>query len=286
MIAPTTIADETSMAVDTSVEGNILGPAQLIPDVSGVPMDRGEHPTIFPASAEAQPVVSTDGAHHEEFTNLVVPDYDVKYQPPDTMDQMDVDQMPPAVVETITEVVSQPITTPEMSLRHEPKNVDIEAQVSPQEDPTMQSASQETADSGPSLPQESPLLEPQVSPRRKKKETRNIIIIEELDTPAIRREKNQRRREQKQRKLQAEKEAEVTAQAPHKTGLLEVDAGKEGHDFDMGSELSSLSDLSGDEDPGSKKSKHPINPPKQAEPGEIQLTSGKTLEGGTLGTYG
>ena len=111
------------------------------------------------------------------------------------------------------------------------------------------------------------------------------IIIEELDTPATRREKASRRK--------AEKRAAAAAAAAAAVQPSTRDKGN-GHESD----LSSLSELESEEEGGgearrkerqSEKAPPPVPPvagpstPQPAEPGVVVLPEGKTLEGGTLG---
>ncbi len=89
------------------------------------------------------------------------------------------------------------------------------------------------------------------------------IVIQELDSPVTRREKAMRR-----------KKARSRLAAPVINANSELD----------GSDLSSLSELSEDED-GNVRVKTNINEAKAraVEPGEVMLEDGKMLEGGTLG---
>ena len=109
------------------------------------------------------------------------------------------------------------------------------------------------------------------------------IIIEELDTPATRREKASRRK--------AEKKAAAAAAA----AVLSTRDKGDGHESD----LSSLSELESEEEGGgeaSQKEREPVRvsspappiagpstAPQPAEPGVVVLPEGKFLEGGTLG---
>lgn len=115
------------------------------------------------------------------------------------------------------------------------------------------------------------------------------IIIEELDTPATRREKASRRKAEKK------KAAAAATAAAHSQAQHSRDKGN-GHESD----LSSLSDLES-EDGGREvgpKERQPVEilppappipgpstAPQPAEPGVVILPEGKTLEGGTLGGY-
>ena len=109
------------------------------------------------------------------------------------------------------------------------------------------------------------------------------IIIEELDTPATRREKASRRKAEKKAAAAA---AAAAAQASTR------DKGN-GHESD----LSSLSELESEEEAGGTRCKErhvkaplpapPVAGPSTAPPpgpGVVVLPEGKTLEGGTLGT--
>ena len=111
------------------------------------------------------------------------------------------------------------------------------------------------------------------------------IIIEELDTPATRREKASRRK--------AEKAAAAAVQLQAQPAIHERG---DGHDSD----LSSLSELESDEEGGGKAGPKerpvkvppsappiagPSTAPQPAGPGEVVLPEGKTLEGGTLGKF-
>ncbi|KAL4062487.1 PHD-zinc-finger like domain-containing protein [Scleroderma citrinum] len=117
------------------------------------------------------------------------------------------------------------------------------------------------------------------------------IVIEELDTPAIRKQKAQR------------KKAEKAAAAAATTALVTLQtADVQMHNLDE-SDLSSLSDLESEdgdsgqledkeEDSGSAQPSQrvpsvagPSTAPPHREPGAIVLEEGKMLEGGTLETY-
>lgn len=89
------------------------------------------------------------------------------------------------------------------------------------------------------------------------------IVIQELDSPVTRREKAMRK-----------KQARSRLSAPAINANSELD----------GSDLSSLSELSEDED-GKVNMKKIINETKASavQPGEVILEDGKMLEGGTLG---
>ncbi|KIJ65462.1 hypothetical protein HYDPIDRAFT_88395 [Hydnomerulius pinastri MD-312] len=123
------------------------------------------------------------------------------------------------------------------------------------------------------------------------------IIIEELDTPATRREKAMRRK--------VEKAAAATrTQGTQPRTRMKVDGAD--------SDLSSLSELESEEEDGNeevaqegniaidkdRQPTHPVPPvqvaqpvagpstvPQRSEPGAVILPEGKTLEGGTLDTY-
>ena len=117
------------------------------------------------------------------------------------------------------------------------------------------------------------------------------IIIEELDTPATRREKASRRKAEKKAAAAAAVAATAQSQAQHAR-----DKGN-GHESD----LSSLSELESEDDGGREvapKERQPVKvlppappiagpstAPQPAEPGVVILPEGKTLEGGTLGGY-
>jgi len=123
------------------------------------------------------------------------------------------------------------------------------------------------------------------------------IVIEELDTPAIRKEKALRRK--------AERKAAAAAPNTTTTLVTPRTADVQMHNLEE-SDLSSLSDLEsedgdsgqleskGDESGGIQSSQPvpsvaspsmaPPPPPPRREPGVIVLEEGKTLEGGTLGT--
>ena len=114
------------------------------------------------------------------------------------------------------------------------------------------------------------------------------IIIEELDTPATRREKASRRKAEKASRRKAEKKAAAAAAAA--AALPTRDKG-DGHESD----LSSLSELESEEEgEGEGPTEQqpvgvpppiagPSRAPLPAEPGVVILPEGKTLEGGTLG---
>lgn len=269
------VGSEVAMSVDEPSLVAHVAPSEseaLPPIVTGaVVNETGIHPTIFPqpppeAVVEVEVIQATvkDEPLHEEVPALEPPHLEPPspevqaseiVQPEPEQTEVETSPTLPAVSNTIVEVEIPPVS-PEAPISDLPGPSSLEEQ--PQE------------------VQVSPQTSPQISPRRKKKEPRNVIIIEELDTPAIRREKNQRRREEKLR-LKAQKEAE-------EAGIPFRQAGPSGAlDMDLGSELSSLSDLSGDED-SSPKSKRFV-PPKAREPGEIVLAPGAMLEGGTLGTF-
>lgn len=97
------------------------------------------------------------------------------------------------------------------------------------------------------------------------------IIVETLDTPALRRQKTMRRRAER---LQRAAEAEASASA----GPSQIHA--------SGSGSSSLTDLDGDEEDGKNQSKVAApTPPPPKDPAVVVLAEGETLEGGTLGTW-
>lgn len=116
------------------------------------------------------------------------------------------------------------------------------------------------------------------------------IIIEELDTPATRREKASRRKAEKA----AAAVAAVTSQSQARHGPPTREKG-DGHESD----LSSLSELESEEegrDEAGPKEQQPVEipipappitgpstAPQPAGPGAVTLPEGKTLEGGTLG---
>ncbi|CCM01322.1 uncharacterized protein FIBRA_03371 [Fibroporia radiculosa] len=130
-------------------------------------------------------------------------------------------------------------------------------------------------------------------PIRKPKPVRIArIVIEELDTPAIRREKNLRRKAEKARLAAL---AAAAATASRGSSSIGPDATMEtGKDYEMSSDLSSLSDLSDDGEgtmdgqvssrTPDASSQHPRIPMTSAtaEPGAVVLEPGRTLEGGTL----
>ena len=99
------------------------------------------------------------------------------------------------------------------------------------------------------------------------------IIVETLDTPALRREKTIRRRVEKARRA-AEAEVEASASA----GPSRLPA----------SGSSSLTDLEADEEEDSRDLSNGIvsasAPPRPKDPAVVVLDEGETLEGGTLGT--
>jgi NuA3 HAT complex component NTO1 len=123
-----------------------------------------------------------------------------------------------------------------------------------------------------------------ISTRSKRKGTpplRNVIhtpdgkiIVETLDTPALRRQKSLNR---KAERLRLAAEAEAASASSAGPSQLPV--------FGSGS---SLTDLDGDEEETEKPSNSiivapPQSPPK--DPAVVDLAEGETLEGGTLGTY-
>lgn len=103
------------------------------------------------------------------------------------------------------------------------------------------------------------------------------VIVETLDTPALRREKTQRR---KAERLRLAAEAEAAASSSF-AGPSQLPASV------MRSDSSSLTDLEGNEEeegnaPRNESRLHASVPPK--DPAAIVLAEGEMLEGGTLGT--
>jgi hypothetical protein len=143
------------------------------------------------------------------------------------------------------------------------------------------------------------------------KEENGKFILEKLDTPAIRKEKAQRKKQERDRRKKQEKKLAEIAKTRSKPGAdLDTDlqesaspgAGPsrlldEGASEDMdveieaGSELSELSEVgSGDVQPPRKASGRTRVQPSRAtrsradpEPGAVVLPEGTMLEGGTLG---
>ena len=120
------------------------------------------------------------------------------------------------------------------------------------------------------------------------------IIIEELDTPATRREKASRRKAEKKAAAAAAVAVTVVAQQ-------QAQPSTRGKGDGCDSDLSSLSELESEEEGGDEAGAkerhvnvHPPGPPiavptsalPPAEPGVVILPEGRTLEGGTLGECG
>ncbi|KAH9930247.1 uncharacterized protein B0H18DRAFT_1116943 [Fomitopsis serialis] len=102
-----------------------------------------------------------------------------------------------------------------------------------------------------------------------------IIIIETLDTPALRREKNLQKRLEKERK-RAEAAAAAEAERAAQARATSAVAGPSHHvDEDSKSDMSDLSDLTDAEGAGAGEV-------EEKEPGVVVLTEGESLEGGTL----
>lgn len=294
-----------------STEHIALEGGPLPPAFSGAAVDEGVEPTVFPKGQPPKVELGTTASDNVQY--VAIPEQIVKDEPahialPELVgvpisepsvpsEHMDVDIVPPTTQEVTVDNAFHPITeapleqTPLLIVPTPPENTGI-PQVASYDDAVVPPISEvlepPTFPKGPHQqePEQEPEQAPgpsQSPPRRKKKEPRNVIIIEELDTPAIRREKNQRRREERQR-LKAQKEAEEAAHAAGATGLSETQPGdkSEGRDGDIDSELSSLSELSGEEDASPKKTKKLAVPSKLREPGEIVLGPGQMLEGGTL----
>ena len=106
-----------------------------------------------------------------------------------------------------------------------------------------------------------------------------VTIIEELDTPAIRRQKNLLRKAEKRRLANASS----TTRPPPPPLPHNATPRSPGNDSKLGSDLSSLSDSESDE--GEAPIKKPLTPRGSKSTMEGFETSRHPLEGGTLGIY-
>ena len=115
------------------------------------------------------------------------------------------------------------------------------------------------------------------------------IIIEELDTPALRRAKNLRRKAERLRLAEAAAAGPSHAPAVQSTSSQLSQLPVNDGDFEMDSELSSLSDIGSDEEeaetslPKLESPRAVAQTSPEVEPGAVILADGVMLEGGTLG---
>ena len=282
----------------------------LVTDSRTIVAERGTSKlsTISTAASENQTIYGT--IPPEE---AVVPSGSVPEQTEELEVLMDVEQPEPSVLVSIPalEPISEPIPEPlpkmdaEPELEHPP-----ELEPAPEMEPVPEFVPEPELETAP-LPVTEPEPEPKSMPppeaQEKDVETElaariaaiprdqytNIItvggkiIIEELDTPATRREKASRRKAEKKAAAAAATAVHTQSRVPEKNN---------GHESD----LSSLSELESDEE-GGGGSRHkeravkapppavpvggPSTAPHPAEPGVPVLPESKTLEGGTLGAH-